>query len=85
MPDSKLYSGKGFMLVSEGNYGVWFETFDEAQDAAVTLAAKQPVAIYESVGVLRPKADVVAKFSKRGAELSAASKALPTGEEIAPE
>jgi hypothetical protein len=75
--------GHGFIVVSTDGQLISEElaTYDDALDKAAEFldAPKPGVVIYEALGLIRPRRDVVARMTKRGAELEAqrTTKSLP--------
>jgi hypothetical protein len=67
--------GHGFIVVSTDGALISEEmaTYDDALDKAAEFldAPKPGVVIYEALGLIRPRRDVVARMTKRGAELEA--------------
>jgi hypothetical protein len=75
--------GKGFIVVSTDGSLISdeLETYDDALDKAAEFldAPKPGVCIYEALGLIRPRRDVVARMTKRGGELESqrSTKSLP--------
>jgi hypothetical protein len=75
--------GHGFIVVSTDGqlFSEELGTYDDALDKAAEFldAPKPGVVIYEALGLIRPRRDVVARMTKRGAELEAqrTTKSLP--------
>jgi hypothetical protein len=75
--------GKGFIVVSTDGSLISDElaTYDDALDKAAEFldAPKPGVCIYEALGLIRPRRDVVARMTKRGGELESqrSTKSLP--------
>lgn len=81
------YKGSGFIVASTDGSLISDEvaTYDEALDKASDFldAPKPAVVIFEAVAFIKPKRDVVARMTKRGAELEdqriSRAKALGSG------
>lgn len=83
----QTYKGEGFIVAATdgSNYSEEVKDLEAAQDKAAQMLDKHgAVVIYEAIAIVRPKKDIVARFTKRGAELSAGKSAasLSSGEVI---